>query len=251
MSLSSMTGAASITDVQRLYADHTQCEINPFKGSASRGPEGDLSSLLSRVRYGEKEIFHDLVRPFERSLYFLAYSIVRNSSDAEEVVQETLLKCLASISQLRCDENFKSWLFRSAANEARMRRRKYRRSLHLSIEEGSADTALLHALADSGESPFDLIQLAELRIALHEALLGLPECYRTVFMLRGVEQLSVGETSRALGISVVNVKVRMHRARMRLRSKLLPILSGESQRDCSAVRSNRSQKVSRTRPYGD
>lgn len=187
----------------------------------------DESALIDRIRGGEKTLFHELIRPYERSVYLSAYSVLHNQADTEEVVQETLLKAFSHLDQLRANDKFKAWLLLIAVNEARMRRRKDRQYLYESLEEQAMEMEeskfMPRQFADWREIPSDLVERKEVRAAVQRALDTLPEKYREVFILRDVQQLSVAETAEVLGITVPAVKTQLHRARLQMREQLAPM----------------------------
>ncbi len=84
----------------------------------------DEAALIARITAGEKTLCHELIRPYEHMVYLAAYSVLRNPADAEEVAQETLLKALTKLRQLRAGDRFKGWVLQIAFNEARKRRPK-------------------------------------------------------------------------------------------------------------------------------
>lgn len=185
------------------------------------------ADLIERIRAGETELFLDLVRPYERSVYLLAYSVLKNEADAEDTAQETVLKAFKYLDQLTSAEKFKSWLLQIAMNEARMRRRKNRSHLYESIDEGmeteESDDFMPRQLADWREIPSDVLERKEVREQLNKALYDLPEKYREIFLLRDVQRLDEEEAAEVLGISKAAAKARLHRARLQLREKLAPI----------------------------
>jgi len=194
-------------------------------------PENQLaaaeSALIERIRRGEKELFHELVRPYERSVYLTAYSVLRNPADAEDVAQETLLKAFVHLDQLRSTEKFKAWLLLIAVNEARMRRRKDHRHLYESLEEQAVDLEdgefMPQQFADWREVPSEVAEKKEIRAAVLRALDSLPPRYREVFVLRDMQHLRVAETAQVLGISIPAVKTQLHRARLQMREHLAPV----------------------------
>jgi RNA polymerase sigma-70 factor (ECF subfamily) len=187
----------------------------------------DEPALIERIRRGERALFHELIRPYERGVYLAAYSILRNEADAEEVAQESILKAFLHLGQLREGEKFKSWLLLIVVNEARMRRRKDRRHLYESVDDPGAESEegefVPRQFADWREIPSESLERAEVRAAVGRALASLPGIYREVFVLRDVQHLSVTETSQALDISVAAVKTRLHRARLQMREQLAPV----------------------------
>ena len=183
--------------------------------------------LLARIRAGERHLFHELIRPYERGLYRAAYGVLGNEADAEEVVQEAVLKALMRLEQLRDDARFKGWLFQVAVNEARMRRRKDHKHLYESLDDHGAEDEDGHfkprEFADWREIPSDALERKELRQALERALASLSPKQREILLLRDVEHLSVTETAQALGITETATKTRLHRARLIMRERLAPV----------------------------
>ena len=187
-------------------------------------------NLIERIHKGETELFYDLIRPYQRSVFLAGISILGNEADAEEIAQEALLKAFRSLSTFRHESKFSTWLIQIAINEAKMKLRKDHRHLYSSIEKGvqTEDGDYIPIdLADWREIPSDELERGELREALKHALQSLEGKYRTVFVLRDVEQLSIAETAKVLGISQQNVKTRLLRARLQLRDLLAPLLRAE------------------------
>jgi RNA polymerase sigma-70 factor (ECF subfamily) len=187
----------------------------------------DESALIERIRGGEKALFYELIRPYERSVYLSAYSVLHNQADAEEVVQETLLKAFTHLDQLRSTDKFKSWLLLININEARMRRRKDRHHLYESLEEHAMETDegefMPRQFADWRDIPSDIAERKEIQAAVRSALDSLPDKYRAVFVLRDMQHLSVAETATILELTVPAVKTQLHRARLQMREQLAPI----------------------------
>jgi RNA polymerase sigma-70 factor, ECF subfamily len=183
------------------------------------------SCLIDRVLNGESECFYELVRPYERAIFLAALSLVRNEADAEDIVQEAVLKAFKGLHGFRQEAKFSTWLIQITLNEAKMRLRKDRRHLYESLDEGQCSEDgdyVPKDLADWREIPSEALEQKELREALIKALNSLPERYRTVFVLRDVQQLSIAETVQALGISEAGVKTRLSRARLKMRDALAP-----------------------------
>jgi RNA polymerase sigma-70 factor (ECF subfamily) len=181
--------------------------------------------LLETVQQGNVDAFYELVRPWERSVFMTALSIVRNEADAEEIAQEAVLKAFKNIVRFRGESKFSTWLIQITINEARMKIRKGRAHLYESIDEGQRNDDgefMPKDFADWREIPSEALETKQLREAIRKALDELPEKYRSVFMLRDVQQMSIHETAEALGISEANVKTRLLRARLRMREALAP-----------------------------
>ncbi len=181
--------------------------------------------LLYRVQRGETELFYELVRPHERAVFLAALAVVNNEADAEECAQEAILKAFRNLSRFRGESKFSTWLIQITINEARMRVRKRRSHLYESIDaqqrNGDGDS-IPKDFADWREIPLETLENKHLGLAIREAVERLSEKYRSVFILRDIQQLSIEETATVLGISVANVKTRLSRARLQLRDALSP-----------------------------
>lgn len=181
--------------------------------------------LIRRVRDGDKEAFYSLVRPYQRSIFFAAWSVLNNDADAEEAAQEAVLKAFMHIEQFRAESKFSTWLVQIAINEARMKLRKEHRGLYESLDESTADEQGDYwpkDFADWREIPIEALQRKELREALGKALASLEPKYRQVVVLRDIQHFSVAETAESLGLSEEAVRTRLHRARLRMRDALAP-----------------------------
>jgi RNA polymerase sigma-70 factor (ECF subfamily) len=187
------------------------------------------AELIRRVCQGDKEAFYGLVRPYERAVYVAAVSILNNSSDAEEVAQEAVLKAFTHLAEFRAEAKFSTWLIQITINEARLRLRKDRRHLYESVDEQRADEEgeyFPKDFADWREVPSEALQREELREALRRAIAALPLKYREVLILRDIQNRSTEETAEILGITEGNVKTRLLRARLQMRDALAPGIDG-------------------------
>ena len=197
--------------------------LESIPAASQRDPE-----LVRRVRAGERHLFHELVRPYERAVFITAYGVLRNHADAEEAAQETMLKALIHLDQLAAPEKFKGWLLQIAVNEARLKWRGKHANLFEpldgNVNPGSEEPFMPRDFADWRELPSDVAERKEIREHISRALQALPDIYRETFILRDVEQLSAADAAAALGISLPAVKVRLHRARMMMREELAPVL---------------------------
>ena len=196
--------------------------------AAQPQPQSDERALIERVRAGDSEAFYDLVRPHERAIYVTAYSILQDPSEAEDVAQDTVLKAFRNLHQFRGDAKFGTWLMSIAINESRMRLRSRQRARLESLDAAASDNPdyVPIQLRDWREIPSQALERQELREALARALAALDEKYREVLVLRDVELLSVAETAEILGITPGNVKVRLLRARLQMRDRLVTELGG-------------------------
>jgi len=187
------------------------------------------AELIQRVCRGEHEAFYELVRPYERAIYFAAKGVLDNPADAEEVAQETVLKAFNALRNFRFEAKFSTWIIQIAINESRMRLRKDRRHLYESIEAERKDEEGDYwpkDLADWREIPSAELQRNELRDALKRAMAALAPKYREVLILRDVQHVSIAETANILGLTEANVKTRLLRARLQMREALAPGIDG-------------------------
>ena len=180
--------------------------------------------LINRILEGEKDLFLELIRPYQRTVYATLISMLGSKEDAEDVTQEVLLKALARLHQFRRESAFGTWLIQIAINEARMRKRKLRHGRMFSLtKEADEDGAYVpRDFADWREIPSEALERSEIREALAKALTSLEEHYRLAFILRDVNELSITETANLLGITRGAVKTRLRRARLILRDILSP-----------------------------
>jgi RNA polymerase sigma-70 factor, ECF subfamily len=174
---------------------------------------------IQLVRGGDAGVFCELIRPHRRKLYLQTLSMVGNDADAEEVVQNALLKAFSKISQFRQEASFYTWLFRITVNEARMWLRSSRRHIHESLDNNSEDGEgeLMREIRDSREGPFEVLEKKQVRLAILKALKRLSPSHREVVVLRDLRLCSISETARILAISEVNVRSRLRRGREQLR----------------------------------
>jgi RNA polymerase sigma-70 factor (ECF subfamily) len=204
-------------------------------GIHSPRPRTDASptrdaELITRILGGERELFHELVQPYEKSVYFAAFSVLQNEQDAEDVAQETVLKALKALHSFRAESKFSTWLMSIAINEARARLRHARVLQFESIDQAPQDVDAGVApavITDWREVPSQALERKELRELLQKAMASLPEIYREVLTMRDIEEFSIAETAAALGVNEGVVKTRLLRARLMMQKILAPQLSSK------------------------
>jgi RNA polymerase sigma-70 factor, ECF subfamily len=182
----------------------------------------DESVLLEQAREGNTRAFSELVRRYEGKIFRLAQHITQNREDAEDVLQETFMKAYEHLDQFKGDSKFYTWIVRIAVNQAlmKLRRRKTDKSVSLDEQIDTGEDTVVREIAAWGENPEQQFSREELGEVLDTAIQSLDPPYRSVFLLRDVEDLSTEETAEALGLSVPAVKSRLLRARLQLREKL-------------------------------
>jgi RNA polymerase sigma-70 factor, ECF subfamily len=182
----------------------------------------DESVLLAQSREGDTSAFAELVRRYEGKIFRLAQHITQNREDAEDVLQETFMKAYEHLDQFKGDSKFYTWIVRIAVNQAlmKLRRRKTDRSVSLDEQIDTGEDTIVREIAAWDEDPEQQFSREELGSILDRAIQSLDPPYRSVFVLRDIDELSTEETAEALGLSVPAVKSRLLRARLQLREKL-------------------------------
>ena len=185
------------------------------------------AECIRRILAGEKQLFHVLIRPCERSIYLLLFSLLKNEAEAEDAAQETVLKVYLNLQHFRGDAQFRTWVLSIARNEGlgRLRKQGIRREESLDADSDEQTGDYTPAILTSWrEVPTAALERKELGDILRKAIEGLPEIYRNIVLLRDIEELDIRETAAVLGISEGAVKVRLHRARAMLQRELAPRL---------------------------
>jgi RNA polymerase sigma-70 factor (ECF subfamily) len=177
------------------------------------------AEIVERVKSGETALYEILMRRYNQRLYRVALAILRNDAEAEDVMQEAYVRAYRHLNHFAERAPFSAWLTRIAVNEALARRRS--RARNEELESMDPETKFSMKMADTAPDPEQTATRIELGGLLEEAVLGLPEQYRTVVMLRDVEEMSTTETAAALEMTEENVKVRLHRGHAMMRSWLL------------------------------
>lgn len=183
----------------------------------------DEGALVSLAKKGDLNAFDELVNRYERRIFRLAMNITQNREDAEDATQDAFMKSFQHLPDFQGGSRFYTWLVRIAVNEALMRLRRRRPNVSSLDEPIQTDEDLMpREIQDWGPTPEKRYETTELNSILNNAIAQLDPIFRTVFILRDVEQLSTEETAEALGISVPAVKSRLLRGRLKLREKLSP-----------------------------
>jgi RNA polymerase sigma-70 factor, ECF subfamily len=188
------------------------------------------AALISSLQAGDADAFETLVRKYMPALLRVARRFLRSEEDARDAVQDAFISAYKSIRNFASNSQLGTWLHRIVVNSALMKLRSQKRRPEEDIEQ------LLPRFQEDGHQvipsePWDesaeaIMQRKELRKLVREAIDKLPETYRTVLLLRDIEELSTEETARLLGTNNNTVKVRLHRARQALRAILDPHMRG-------------------------
>ena len=172
--------------------------------------------IVARVLEGETALYEIIMRRYNQRLYRAARAILRDDTEAEDVLQDTYVRAYQHLGQFAGRAKFSTWLTRIAVNEA-LARVERRKRFDAVDEENDLESFIVESKMPDPES--HAAQL-EVRALLEEAILALPDGYRSVLMLRDVEEMNTAEAAEALDMTEENVKVRLHRARALLRKEL-------------------------------
>jgi len=191
----------------RLYSYRAMETVGTLDKAAFEGWTDE--EIVDRVRAGDTSLYELIMRRYNQRLYRVTRAILRDDAEAEDVMQDAYVRAYQYLHQFSGLAPFSAWLTRIAVNEAlaRLRLRKRNPQLDDTEDDGEHRMNIVEGLPD----PEQNASTAELGHLLEEVLLALPEKYRTVVMLRDVEELSTSETAAALGLSEENVKIRLHR----------------------------------------
>ncbi|NIA53646.1 RNA polymerase sigma factor [Massilia sp. TW-1] len=185
----------------------------------------DDDALLGRIRAGDRDAFSLLMRRYNRRLYRVARSVLRDDAEAEDALQDAYLQAYRALPAFRGEAALGTWLTRIVVNAALMRQRKTGRLaevIELAADYG-AEAAVPHSPDDSpsdAEQPDLAAFRGQTRRLIETGIDKLPAAFRTVFVLRAVEELTVEETADTLGIPEATVRTRYFRARAMLREAL-------------------------------
>ena len=185
-------------------------------------PSGQESLLVAKAQAGDVGSFETLVNFYDKRIYQIAYRIVENNHDAEDVLQEAFLKAFESLDRFRRESSFYTWVVQIAVNGALQRVNKRRKRPTVSLDNSSKDDGAFRPteIVVWEEDPEKLYSKKETHVILERAIASLPVIYRTVFLLKDVENLPVDTIAKTLGISRAAAKSRLIRARLELREYL-------------------------------
>lgn len=193
------------------------------KAQTGHSPEtaDDDTGLARRIARGDRVAFESLMRRYNRRLYRLARATLHDQAEAQDALQEAYLRAYRAIEQFRGEAALSTWLTRLVLNECLGRlRREARRHNVVPIVRSNTEIAMAATPAPECEEPEKTVGVAQMRALLERKLDELPEHFRTVFVLRSVEELSVEETAQCLEIPPETVRTRHFRAKSLLREAL-------------------------------
>ncbi len=196
---------------------------------AATPPESDLA-LVARLQGGDKLAFREIVRRHQDKVYRLALRLTRDEARAQDAMQDAFLQVFRKIAQFQEQSAFTTWLYRITVNAALMRMRSERRHREAPLEEASPRYSeqgeIAEPVDDWSYAVDDDAGNRELALHAQHAIDLLPDTYRSVFVLRELEDLSTEDVAQILDLTVPTVKTRLHRARLALRKALAERVKG-------------------------
>jgi len=180
------------------------------------------TELVQRAIARDEAAIRSIMQANNRRLYRLARGILRNDSEAEDVVQETYVRALTHLQDFRGDSSLATWLSRIAMNEALGRLRRQRPGVELSsLPPGTLEAQIIQfPNSATSEDPEKTMAQREIQRVVEHAIDELPDHFRIVFITRVIEGMNVEETAEILGLKPETVKTRLHRARSMLRENV-------------------------------
>lgn len=188
--------------------------------------------LLARLQAGDETAIRDLAETYGSKIYQLAFRYLRNKEDAEEVMQDVLLKVHRKVAAFRGDAALSSWIYRITFNAAmsRLRTAKYQRAqkdeLSITMNETDEQPGLALDLADWSDMADEHVFRSQLRKRVFNAILSLPAIYRAPVLLRDIQGMTTEEASAMLRVKDQTLKSRLHRGRLILRKQLADFAGG-------------------------
>jgi RNA polymerase sigma-70 factor (ECF subfamily) len=179
------------------------------------------TQLVRRAKNGDPAAFAQLVEKYSGRIYNLALRMMRNREDAEDILQETFLSAYEKLHTFDERSTFYTWIYRIAVNASLMKlRSRHHKQTFFSLDEPEHEEITRGSLVDWSQYPVHRLLDDEAKAKMEEAIEQLPDIYRSVFVLRDLEQLSIKETAQILNLTEDNVKTRLRRARLFLRDIL-------------------------------
>lgn len=176
------------------------------------------TEVINRILQGDKNLYSVIVRRYNQRLYRVGMSILNDDAEVEDVMQVAYINAYENLGKFAFKASFSTWLTRILINECLLRLKKQGKTINMN--DDNMENELQRWQADKTQTPAAKVLNSELKTILNDAICKLPEIYRTVFVMREIENMNVAETQECLDISEVNVKVRLNRAKAMLRELL-------------------------------
>ncbi len=195
--------------------------MNTIKFSDFSNQRLEESEVIKRILCGEKELYELLVKRNNQKLYRVVRSYLKDEVEIEDVMQNSYLKAYSKLFQFKSDSSFSTWLIRIGINEALALLKEKGKLYYINRQpENFFSSSFLEIPDDKQPNPQDSIIQKETKILLESAIDQLDLKYRTVYIMKELEEMSLNEVATSLDITVANVKVRVHRAKLMLKEKL-------------------------------
>lgn len=179
------------------------------------------AEVIQRILAGEKELYEILVRRNNQKLYRIVRSYIKEEAEIEDLMQDTYVKGFTKLYQFKLESTFSTWLIRIGINESIVRLRQKGKLVHMYDESDNFKSNTILEIPDSKQlNPHDKMIRQETKQILENAIDSLDIKYKTVYMMREVEEMSIKEIASVLNLTVSNVKVRLHRSKEMLKEKL-------------------------------
>ena len=182
------------------------------------------NEVIARILTGEKDLYAIIVRRYNQRLYRIAMSIINDDSEAEEAMQVAYIKAYENLRKFEFKSAFSTWLIRILINQCLLHTKRRR---PLTMNDDMIENVIQQRSADQVQTPLASTLNSELKIVLEKAIRQLPGKYRTIFIMRELENMSTAETQECLNLTEVNVKVRLNRAKAMLRNSLASLYNNE------------------------
>ncbi|GAA4452841.1 RNA polymerase sigma factor [Novipirellula rosea] len=206
-------------------SDDKRLDAESFSDASPTVDELSDKTIVDRVKSGDLAAFELIMRRYNQRIFRVVRGIVDDDDEADDVVQEAYVRAYEHLDQFSGRSKFSTWLTKIAVYEATGRRKRRRRVQLFDPHEPTAGSIARHSTMQDG---VDHMSTSELSRVLRESIDALPEALRVVFMMRAVEGLSTEETAECLSVTESNVKIRLYRARARLRKRIDRELGKES-----------------------
>ncbi len=187
------------------------------------------SEVIKRILGGEKELYEILVKRNNQKLYRIIRSYIKDYSEIEDIMQDSYIKAFTKLYQFKLESTFSTWLIRIAINESLARLKEKGKLYHLNEQSHNLKSNTILEIPDSKQlNPQDMMIRNEAKKVLENAIDSLDLIYKTVYIMKEVEEMSLKEISNALDLTVANVKVRVHRSKEMLKDKLYEVANDKN-----------------------
>lgn len=181
------------------------------------------SVVIKRILSGEKELYEILVRRNNQKLYRIIRSYIKDDAEIEDIMQDSYVKAFTKLYQFKLESTFSTWLIRIGINESLARLKEKGKIYHLNEQSDNLSSTILEIPDNRQLNPQDKMIRNETKQILESAIDSLDIKYKTVYIMKEVEEMSLKEISVVLGLTVANVKVRLYRSKEMLKEKLYEV----------------------------